>query len=244
MIENIKKRIIHFNTHGNIIEDFVEARRHKAVKLRRIIRVCFYIQCAAAVGCVATAFALGAGAAAAAVIVGSAAVCAVAFMAMGGGSAEKTILYMLDLVYAVICFIAGGLGEMAAFVMCGIIMIIAALAALIGFFASWCRQYLMDFSPSQITRSDYTRLTLSFAEQPTAVEEPILLLPPPLPPPPPKTEMEQLAERLAGIFKTAPATAAKPDGLTDKSEDNAPNNPTDSGAKQSEYIQNTEKTEN
>ncbi|MDE6030333.1 MAG: hypothetical protein K2G32_01770, partial [Oscillospiraceae bacterium] len=115
MLENIKKRIIHFYTHGNIIEDFVEARRRKTAKLRRIIRACFYIQCGLAAGCIAAALLMGTSGAAA-VIAGSIAVCVVAFIALGGGTMEKTILYILDLAYAVICFIVGGLFGSPAFI--------------------------------------------------------------------------------------------------------------------------------
>lgn len=204
MLENIKKRIIHFYTHGNIIEDFVEARRKKTAKLRRIIRVCFYIQCALAVCCIAAALLMGTSGAAA-VIAGSIAVCVVAFIALGGGTAEKTILYILNLAYAVICFIVGGLFGSPSFIVCGVLMLLSAAAALGGFFAAWCRQYLLDFSPARITRSDYTRLGLGFSEPPAERER---MVPPPFtapaPPPPPKTEMEMLAEQLSGILSAIP----------------------------------------
>lgn len=214
MIENIKKRIIHFYTHGNIIEDFVEARRKKSVKLRRVIHACFYIQCAAAAGCIISALALGTGAAAAAIAAGSIASCVVAFISLGGGTAEKTILYILNLVYAVICFAVGGLGGSPAFAVCGVIMLFAALAALAGFFAAWCRQYLLDFSPAKITRSDYTRLSLSFEQSAAAPgPEPMFSAPtlPLPPPPPPRTEMESLADRLSEILGGVPdPTLPKP----------------------------------
>lgn len=203
MLENIKKRIIHFYTHGNIIEDFVEARRRKTAKLRRIIRACFYIQCALAAGCIAAALLMGTSGVSA-IIAGSIAVCVVAFISLGGGTAEKTILYILDLAYAVICFIVGGLGGSGAFIVCGVLMLLSAGAALGGFFAAWCRQYLLDFSPAKITRGDYTRLTLGQSEPPP--EAPRMVPPPaPAPPPaPPKSEMEMLAEKLSGILGAIP----------------------------------------
>lgn len=203
MLENIKKRIIHFYTHGNIIEDFVEARRKKTAKLRRVIRACFYIQCALAVCCIAAALLMRAGGAYA-IIAGSIAVCVVAFISLGGGTVEKTILYILDLSYAVICFIVGGLGGSSAFTVCGALMLLSAAVALGGFFAAWCRQYLLDFSPARITRDDYTRLiTSDSAEAPRQDYAPVPPAPAP-PPPPPKTEMEMLAEKLADILGSIP----------------------------------------
>lgn len=203
MLENIKKRIIHFYTHGNIIEDFVEARRKKALGLRRVIRACFYIQCALAVCCIAAALLMRAGGSLA-IAAGSAAVCIVAFISLGGGTAEKTILYILDLVYAVICFIVGGLGGSPAFTLCGGLMLLSAAVALCGFFAAWCRQYLLDFSPAKITSGDYTLLSHAIsAEAPQQSSAPVSSAPAP-PPPPPKTEMEMLAEKLSEILRSIP----------------------------------------
>lgn len=210
MLENIKKRIIHFYTRGNIIEDFVEARRKKAAMLRRIIHACFYIQCALAVCCIAAALLMRAGGTSA-VIVGSAAVCVVAFISLGGGTAEKTVLYILDLVYAVICFLVGGLGGSPAFTVCGALMLLSAAVALCGFFAAWCRQYLLDFSPAKLTRGDYTRLSLgSSEEEPRQSPPPAPRVPAP-PPPPPKTEMEMLAERLSDILGSIPDVKTAPE---------------------------------
>lgn len=203
MVENIKKRIVHFYTHGNIIEDFVEARRKKTAKLRRVIRACFYIQCALAVCCIAAALLMGA-AGAYAIIAGSIAVCVVAFISLGGGTVEKTILYILDLAYAVICFIVGGLIGSSAFMVCGALMLLSAAVALGGFFAAWCRQYLLDFSPARITRADYTPLTpYDSADAARQSAAPVQSAPAP-PPPPPKTEMEMLAEKLSDILGSIP----------------------------------------
>ncbi len=237
MLENIKKRIIHFYTYGNIIEDFVEARRKKTAKLRRIIRACFYIQCALAAGCIAAALLMSTigTSGVSAIIAGSVAVCVVAFISLGGGTAEKTILYILDLAYAVICFIVGGLGGSSAFIVCGILMLLSAAAALGGFFAAWCRQYLLDFSPARITRSDYTRIhkpatkmTQSDYERYTSGASELGTAPPPAPappPPPPKSEMEMLAERLSDILGTIPdIRIAEPDEKPKQSTESDPEN--------------------
>lgn len=200
MLDDIKKQLIHFCTHGNVIEDFVASRRKKAQRLRMVIHICFYAQCAAAAGCILAAVLMHA-AGAAAIIIGALLACAVAFFALGGGTSEKTILYLLDLVYAVICFIAGASGAGGAFFVCGGIMLAAAAAALCGFFAAYLRQYLMEFSPLALTKSDYTRLSTAFTENAPA-PEPQLMQPPPLPEQP-RSELRALADRLSETLSRA-----------------------------------------
>lgn len=210
MLDDIKKQLIHFCTHGNVIDDFVASRRKKARRLRAVIHVCFYVQCAAAAGCILTALLMHASGAAA-IIIGSLLTCAVAFLALGGDTAEKTILYLLDLVYAVICFIAGGSGAGSTFFACGGIMLAAAAAALCSFFAAYLRQYLMEFSPLAITKSDYTRLSTAFTENAPPAEKAALMQPPPLPEPQ-RSELRALSDRLAETLNR-PA-AVKPEDKT------------------------------
>lgn len=200
MLDDIKKQLIHFCTHGNVIEDFVASRRKKARKLRAVVHICFYAQCAAALGCILAAVLMHA-AGAAAIIIGALLACAVALFALGGDTAEKTILYLLDLVYAVICFIAGASGAGSAFFVCGGIMLAAAAAALCGFFAAYLRQYLMEFSPLSLTKSDYTRLSTAFTEN-EPLPEPQLMQPPPLPEQP-RSELRALADRLSEALNRA-----------------------------------------
>lgn len=200
MLDDIKKQLIHFCTHGNVIEDFVASRRKKARRLRAVVHICFYAQCASALGCILAAVLMHA-AGAAAIIIGALLACAVAFFALGGDTAEKTILYLLDLVYAVICFIAGASGAGGAFFVCGGIMLAAAAAALCGFFAAYLRQYLMEFSPLSLTKSDYTRLSTAFTEN-EPLPEPQLMQPPPLPEQP-RSELRALADRLSETLNRA-----------------------------------------
>lgn len=193
MFDRTKKRLIHFCTTGNIAEDFARVRKKRIKLLRSVIHLCFYAQCAAAVGCVVTAVLADVGAALAGVAIGSFAVVAVAFMSLGGGSAEKTFSYLLDLVYAVICFLTGG----KPFYICGALMLLAAVFALGEFFAAYFRQYLRDFSADMLTRSDYIMLSL-FAEEKRSAPE---VHTPPIPPA--KSEMKLLSEQLGGILNGA-----------------------------------------
>ncbi len=156
MTETLRRRLVHFRTEGDITADFEAARRKKVRALRRVIHSCFYYQCAAAAGCIAASLILGAGAAAAAVIIGAVAAVMVAFLSVGGGTAEKTIVYILDLAYAVICFTAGAMADNGApFYVCGIIMLTAALAALGGFFAAYMRDVLEKTTAADLTAEDY-----------------------------------------------------------------------------------------
>ncbi len=57
----IKKKLIHFYTSGNVAEDFVASRRKKVSVMRKIIRACFYLHCAAALLCIGLSILLGSG---------------------------------------------------------------------------------------------------------------------------------------------------------------------------------------
>lgn len=192
MLEKIKKRLIHFRTDGNIIEDFVAARLRKAGFLRRVIHYCFYVQCvAAAACCVAGIFFTGSVAAALIICAAAAVSIAAAFMALGGGFTAKTVSYTLDLLYAVICFFQGE----RVFYVCGGIMLAAAAAALASFAAGYFRKFLLEYSPLKITREDYDFTVYYRLRQ---LEEPPA--PPPPPPPPPRSEMRLLADRVVEIL--------------------------------------------
>ncbi len=194
MINWIKKRLIHFRTDGRAITtDFVASRQKKAAALRRAVHICFYTQCALAALC--AMISLAAGALPLFAIIASLAVIGVAFFALGGGFAERTASYILDLVYAVICFIIGG-----AFTAIGVFMLMAAVAALISFVAWYFRQYLLEFSPLNITEEDYTIVRYALLELEHKMEEQTDEEPAP-PPPPKKSEMLLLAESLQSVMK-------------------------------------------
>lgn len=183
MAGTLRRRLVHFSTGGDIAADFEAARRKKVRALRRVIHGCFYYQCAAAAGCIAASIILGAGAASAAVAIGAAAAVMVAFLSVGGGTAEKTIVYILDLAYAVICFTAGAMAENGApFTVCGIIMLTAAAAALGGFFAAYMRGVLEKTTADDLTAEDY-----DMTENASAAETA----------PPKKSELRELAEQFA-----------------------------------------------
>ncbi|MBQ8170653.1 MAG: hypothetical protein IJZ95_01560 [Oscillospiraceae bacterium] len=193
MINRIKQRLLHFETDGNIIPDFVAARLKKSSMLRRIIHACFYMQCIMAVAAIAAGCVLASSWVniVVAVVVGIAVV-SVAFFALGGGKAEKTASYIMNTVYAAICFIIGG----TAMGVCGCLMLAAALVAFISFTADYFRTFLLGFSPLKIHEEHYT-LTCDPEELPKklVVED---MLPPP---PPPKSELMEIAESFMEILK-------------------------------------------
>ena len=196
-MDRIKKRLIHFNTDGaSVVSDFVSARQRRAGLLRRTVHACFYIQCVAALACVVCGFAMGGAAVGAVLTIGAAASAGAALMAVSGDFVIRTISYVLDLVYSVICFVIGG----ALFTVCGVLMLIAAAAALVGFAAGYFREFLLGFSPARLTRSDYT-LTGGAAEDIREVQPAEELREETSAPvPEPKSELLLVAERVSQIM--------------------------------------------
>lgn len=144
--------MLHFNTDGaSIVSDFVAARQNRAGILRRAVHMCFYIECAAALICVIIGFAAGGALTGAILAVGAAASAAAALAAVPGDPVIATVSYILNLVYAVICFIVGGI-----LTACGAVMLISALAALCGFIAGYFRGFLLNYPASMITPENYT----------------------------------------------------------------------------------------
>lgn len=193
-MSKIKRRLLHFYTNGaDVVGDFNAARRRKVKSLRRIIHICFYAHCALALGCIVTAV-VGMNAAGIAVVVGALLSCGVAFFSLGGGEREKMVLYLLDLVYAVICAISGGIAESAPLFVCSGLMLLAAATSICGFSAAHYRGFLENFDPETLTEDNYTVIGRQFltAPQPEPPAEPIL---------PPKSEMRVLAEQFAEILR-------------------------------------------
>ncbi len=193
MLDNIKSRLLHFETDGDIIPDFVASRLKKSEKLRNIVRVCFYLQSLFALGCIAVGIALGGSVlnAVFAVLAGIL-VIAVALFALGGGSAEKTISYIMDLIYAVVCFVLGGTGMY----ICGGLMIGAALTALVSFFADYLRRWLLEYSPLYI-REEHYALTEKGRKRQEQEQTELNITPPE----PEKTELQSVAEAFAELMK-------------------------------------------
>lgn len=192
MIERIKNRLIHFETDGNVIPDFVAARLKKAARLRRVVHVCFYFQCALSLLCIIAGVVLADGVFGTvfSVAAGLLAV-VVAFFALGGGGSEKTASYIMDMVYAVIFFFIGGVGMYV----CGGLMLAVALTALVSFFVDYFRRFLLEFSPLQLREEHYT-LTGEMAVMPTLFNQED-----DIPPMPEKSELLEVAESFMEILK-------------------------------------------
>lgn len=199
MNKTIENKLLHFFTSGNIYEDFAEARAKKTAKLRRVIRACFYIHCAAAAISIALAATMHTGAGIIAVSVGEVLLTALAFMSVGDMMLLKTLLYCGDIVFAAAMFVTGALNKTKTpFYAVGAISVAAALCALAAFFAAGFKFYLEDFSPLSLRREHYTLLPGFGSEQsdniPDMPDETETVLPPA------KTEMQELADRLKEIL--------------------------------------------
>ncbi len=193
-MSGIEARLIHFETDGDIIHDFVASRLRKASKLRTAIHACFYIQCVIAAACIVigtllsdtlfgTLFASIAGIA----------VIVIAFFALGGEKPEKIISCVTDVIYAIVCLIIGG----TAMYICAALMLAAALAALTGVITYHYRTFLLGFSPLKIREEHYT-LKEGAVLRDVYIKKPEEELPPP---PPPKSELMTVAEQYMELFK-------------------------------------------
>lgn len=202
MLEGIKKKLIHFKTDGrSIVTDFVSSRTRRARLLRRAVHVCFYLECAAALTCIICGFAMGGAFTGWIITAGALASAGAAFMAVSGDSIICTVSYVLNLVYAVICFIIGG----NPLVLCGVVMLVSSAAALIGFAAGYFRGYLLGFSPVKLTPENYT-LTGDYVPEPVVMAEPEI---PPAPAPQPKSELLLIAEQVAQIMNLPQESAGE-----------------------------------
>ncbi len=193
MFTKTKKRLIYFETDGNVQQDFSASRQKKSDTLRKIINFCFYAQSVAAISCAVVGVTLSEelfGRVFAAV----AAVCviAVAFFALGGHNIEKTASYILNFIYAITSFFAGGM----ALITCGILLTLAGVAGVFSFFAGYFRDYLLSY-PAQLLRAgrDYKLTKQLFTAPPPKKNEPE----------PPKkqekSELMEVAEQLMEILK-------------------------------------------
>lgn len=198
----IKKKLIHFYTSGNIAEDFVASRRKKVSMLRKIIRACFYLHCAAALLCIGLSILLGSAFEVVAITICTVAAAWVALFAVGDVRTIKLLLIAADLALAAAGFTVGALTRHGVFFGCGAVMVIVMLAAAFSYLAARCKDFLEGYSPRLIRRDDYTLLP-NFAPE----SEDILpsLDDEELPPLPPLTsEMRELARQLSDILNTIP----------------------------------------
>lgn len=159
MFYRFKKRLLHFTTNGNIAEDFIKARHGKVRELRRRIRVCFYIHCAAVVLCVGAAVLFGT-----LPEIIQAAVCAVAstvfaLFAAGDYKYAGLIACVIDTAFtAGAVLLAVFTEKMTVYIVCGCLMLAALISVIVLAVFGSCKRFLLDYSPLSIRRDDYTLL--------------------------------------------------------------------------------------
>lgn len=195
MMYEIKKKLTHFYTHGNIAEDFVASRRAKVNKIRRIIRLLFYVHCALAIIGTVLSILLGGGLAVIAAVLGAVVSCGLALLAVGDMKPLKEISCAVDLLLMLVWFISIVFTERkSAFVVCGVVMALCFLGDFAVLCAAWCRGYLESLNPLLVRREDYTLLR-SLADN-SSDEEPVKISLPPL-----TSEMRELARQMREVLR-------------------------------------------
>lgn len=199
----IKKKLIHFYTHGNIAEDFVASRREKVNTIRRIIRLAFYTHCVLAIIGIVLSIVLGNVLTVIAAVMCAVVSCGLSLLAVGDMKPLKEISPGTDFVLALAWFIPGGFVERkSAFVACGLVLTLCFLIDAGVFCAAWCREYLEGLNPLLVRREDYTLLR-NFSDD-LPVEEAAEISLPPL-----TSEMRELARAMREIFRESEKSSKK-----------------------------------
>lgn len=203
----IKKKLIHFYTHGNIAEDFVASRRAKVNKIRRIIRLSFYTHCGLAIIGIALSILFEGGLAIIAAVLCGVVGCGLALLAVGDMKPLKEISCAVDLLLMITWFTASAFAERkSAFVACGVVMALCLLVDFAVLCAAWCRGYLESLNPLLVRREDYTLLRNFTDDIPD--EEPVTISLPPL-----TSEMRELAKQMREVLCAG--------GRTEETDENA-----------------------
>lgn len=194
MMYEIKKKLIHFYTHGNIAEDFVASRRTKVNMIRRIIRLSFYTHCGLSIIGIVLSVLLGGGLAVVATVLCGVLGCGLALLAVGDMKPLKEISCGVDLLLTITWFVSSAFAEQkSAFVTYGVVMLICSLVDFAVLCAAWCRGYLESLNPLLVRREDYTLLRNFTDDLPD--EEPVIISLPPL-----TSEMRELAKQMREVL--------------------------------------------
>lgn len=157
MFEKTKKKLIHFDTSGNIEKDFLASKKKKSAGLRALIRLCFFFHL---IGCIACA------------ILGyvfdtdrfmQVAVCAgidivIAFFAAGGEMTTKASLVVIDIILAAAGAVNGfssSENERFLYLLFSSAAICGAVLAVAEMIAAYLRDYLQDFPFEKLKKDDF-----------------------------------------------------------------------------------------
>lgn len=160
MTYNLKKKLLHFETNGSsIAEDFIAARRSKVKALRKRVRVCFYIHCAAVMLCIAAAVILGTVFDIVRVSVCVAASLVFAVFAAGDHPYSKQLACIIDaVVVAASILLAVFDKNTLLYILCAVFTFGGLISLIIMTFYGSCKRFLEEYSPLSIRRDDYTLL--------------------------------------------------------------------------------------
>ena len=124
-------------------------------------------------------------------------------MAVAGKPVIRLVSCVLNLVYALICFIVSGNG--AVFAVCGFVMLAASAAAAVSLAAGHLRDWLAAYPAAKISAGDYTFTgEPEAAVMPEAEPEPVEPAKPPEP-----SELMLIAEKVSGIMNSRSSRSAQ-----------------------------------
>lgn len=169
MFEKTKKKLIHFNTSGNIAEDFLASKKKKCAMLRTLIRLCFFCHLIGGIACSAAGYVFDRNNFIALVV------CAVietviAFFAAGGEMTTKASLVGIDIILSAAGTIKAVLsseGERVLYFVYGGAAFIGVIMAFVGMIAAHLRDYLQDFPAEKLKTEDVTPLEIKDEELPS-----------------------------------------------------------------------------
>lgn len=160
MTYKLKKKLLHFETSGSsIAEDFIAARRGKVRALRKRLRICFYIHCAAVLLCAAIAVILGTVSDIVKVAVCAAASLVFAVFAAGDHTHAKRLAVVIDVVMTAACILLAVFDKnKLLYILCAVFAFAGLVSLLLMIFYGNCKKFLEEYSPLSIRRDDYTLL--------------------------------------------------------------------------------------
>lgn len=177
MFENTKKKLIHFNTSGNIAEDFLASKNKKCAKLRALIRLCFFYHILGGIACAAAGYVFD-GNNFVTLVLCAGIETVIAFFAAGGEMTTKASLVGIDIILVagstIKAFLSSGNERILYFVYGGAAIVGAALA-IVEMIAAHLKDYLQDFPAEKLKEEDISPSKIEIKNKKSSISEELSL---------------------------------------------------------------------